>query len=169
MSFTLDTTLDMSGLKNLEKSLRGIKKKHIKYGWYEGKTYTDGKNRDIPIAQVANWQEYGKPSSDGESAIPARPYFRQARETVATTHNQDIKNIFVATVNNVSPIIELNKLADALVLDYKQSVARQNYTKLSEMTVKKKGHDYQMKDSEVMMDNFKARVYKTSLKDDDDD
>ena len=37
------------------------------------------------------------------------------------------------------------------------------------MTIKKKGHDYQMKDSEVMMDNFKARVYKTSLKEDDDD
>ena len=168
MSFTLDTTLDMSGLKNLEKSLRGIKKKHIKYGWYEGKTYTDGKNRGIPIAQIANWQEYGKSAEGDEPPIPARPYFRQARETVGTSHNQAIKNIFVATVSNESPIVELNKLADALVIDYKQSVARQNYTRLSDITISKKGHSYQMKDSVVMMDNFKARVYKTSLKDDDD-
>lgn len=168
MGFTLDTTIDMSGLKNLEKSLRGIKKKHIKYGWYEGKTYTDGKNRGIPIAQIANWQEYGKSAEGDEPPIPARPYFRQARETVATTHNQAIKNIFVATVNNESPIVELNKLANALVIDYKQSVARQNYQELSKVTQKKKGHSYQMKDTEVMMDNFKARVYKTSLKDDDD-
>ena len=168
MSFTLDTTIDMSGLKNLEKSLRGIKKKHIKYGWYEGKTYTDGKNRGIPIAQIANWQEYGKSAEGDEPSIPARPYFRQARETVAISHNQEIKNVFIATVNNQSPIVELNKLANALVIDYKQSVARQNYTKLSDITIKKKGHSYQMKHTEVMMDNFKARVYKTSLKDDDD-
>ena len=168
MSFTLDTTLDMSGLKNLEKSLRGIKKKHIKYGWYEGKTYTDGKNRGIPIAQIANWQEYGKPSDDGESAIPARPYFRQAIESAGDSHNQAIKNIFVATVNNGTPLVELDKLANSLVIDYRQSVARQNYQELSKVTVGRKGHSYQMKDTEVMYDNFKARVYKTSLKDDDD-
>lgn len=168
MSFTLDTTLDMSGLKNLEKSLRGIKKKHIKYGWYEGKTYTDGKNRGIPIAQIANWQEYGKPSEGDEPPIPARPYFRQAIESAGDSHNQTIKNIFVATVSNESPIVDINKLANSLVIDYRQSVARQNHQELSKVTVSKKGHSYQMKDSEVMMDNFKARVYKTSLKEDDD-
>lgn len=168
MGFTLDTTIDMSGLKNLEKSLRGIKKKHIKYGWYEGKTYTDGKNRGIPIAQIANWQEYGKPEEGDDPPIPARPYFRQAIESSGESHNQNIKNIFVATVNNESPIVELNKLANSLVIDYKQSVARQNYQELSYRTIKRKGHDYQMKHTEVMMDNFKARVYKTSLKDDDD-
>lgn len=168
MGFTLDTTIDMSGLKNLEKSLRGIKKKHIKYGWYEGKTYTDGKNRGIPIAQIANWQEYGKPEEGDDPPIPARPYFRQAIESSGDTHNQNIKNIFIATVNNESPIVGLNKLANSLVIDYKQSVARQNYQELSYRTIKRKGHDYQMKHTEVMMDNFKARVYKTSLKDDDD-
>ena len=75
-------------------------------------------------------------------------------------HN--IKAIFTDAIHGRDTTNRLNTLATSISMSYKQSVAMQNYTKLSNYTITMKGHTYQMIDSGIMMDNFKAKVYRTS-------
>ena len=161
MGFTVDVKLDTSGIKQLEKSLKGITKKHIRYGWIDGKIYpASSANKGIPIAQVAHWQEYGKAGTPQTPPIPSRPYFRQSIAMTKVNYTTNLSTIFLDVVHNRNTITNLNKLAVELVKDYSESVLRQNFEALSGYTVLKKGHSYQMDDSGIMMNNFKARVYK---------
>ncbi len=115
---TLKITSDLSKLKDLERHCRTLNKRHIRFGWYEGKNYpADHDNRGISIAQVAYWQEYGY------GAIPSRPYFRQAVNKVKRGTRGQIKTIFLTGIhgNNISS--GLQRLADSIVLEYQKSVA----------------------------------------------
>lgn len=151
-------TSDLQGIKNLEKYCRTINKRHIRFGWYEGKKYpASHENSGIPIAQVAYWQEYG--SSSGGRNIPSRPYFRQTKNIVKNSYNSQIKSIFLTGIFGNDMSGGLNRMADSIVLDYQKTVAKQNNKKLSAYTIALKGHTYQMFDSGVMMANFKAKVY----------
>lgn len=164
MGFTVSTQLDLSGLKMLEKSCKGITKKHIRYGWIDGKVYpASSDNKGIPIAQVANWQEYGKQETAQTPAIPSRPYFRQSIAMTKENYTSNLSTIFSDVVHNRNPITNLNKLSIELVKDYSESVLRQNFDALSKITVAKKGHSYQMDDSGIMIENFKSKVYRTSM------
>ena len=164
MGFTVDVKLDISGLKQLEKSCKGITKKHIRYGWIDGKIYpASSDNKGIPIAQVAHWQEYGKQKTADTPPIPSRPYFRQSIAMTKVNYTTNLSTIFSDVVHNRNPITNLNKLAIELVKDYSESVLRQNFEGLSGYTVLKKGHSYQMDDSGIMIENFKSKVYRTSM------
>ena len=164
MGFTVTTQLDLSGLKMLEKSCKGITKKHIRYGWIDGKIYpASSDNKGIPIAQVAHWQEYGKQKTANTPPIPSRPYFRQSIAMTRENYTTNLSTIFSDVIHNRNPITNLNKLAVEFVKDYSESVLRQNFEELSGYTVLKKGHSYQMDDSGIMIENFKSKVYRTSM------
>lgn len=164
MGFTVTTQLDLSGLKMLEKSCKGITKKHIRYGWIDGKIYpASSDNKGIPIAQVAHWQEYGKAGTPQTPPIPSRPYFRQSIAMTKVNYTSNLSTIFSDVVHNRNLITNLNKLSVELVKDYSESVLRQNFEALSGITVAKKGHSYQMDDSGIMIQNFKSKVYRTSM------
>lgn len=157
MEFKINNTIDLKGLQKLEKSCRGINKRHIKFGWIDGKNYpTSNDNAGIPIAQVAANHEFG-------SGVTQRPYFRQAIDIARTTHKPEIINIFLNVVYGTNTAPSLEKLSNELVRDYSESVLRQNYKALSPVTIAIKGHSYQMDDTGVMIENFKAKVYRTSL------
>ena len=164
MGFKVTTQLELSGLKRLEKSCKGITKKLIRYGWIDGKIYpASSDNKGIPIAQVAHWQEYGKLGTPQTPPIPSRPYFRQSIAMTKDNYTTNLSTIFTDVVHNRNPITNLNKLAVELVKDYSESVLRQNFEALSGITVAKKGHSYQMDDSGIMIQNFKSKVYRTSM------
>lgn len=163
MEFTFSVELDTSGLKKLRKSVNALNKRHIKYGWIDGKMYpASHANAGIPIAQVANWQEYGLGGTADKPPIPSRPYFRQTVNITKNTHYTDIASIFGTAIKGRDTTAKLNKLANEFVKDYSESILRQNYQKLSSYTISIKGHSYQMDDSGIMMQNFKAKVYRTS-------
>lgn len=163
MEFTIDNTIDLSGLRKLEKSCKSINKKHIKFGWIDGKSYTKGENAGVPIAEIAATQEFGRGGSAGKPPIPARPYFRQSIDMAKQNYNRELTNIFLNVLYGTSTAASLDKLAGELVKDYSESVLRQNFQRLAPMTVAIKGHSYQMDDTGVMIQNFKAKVYRTSL------
>lgn len=164
MEFKINNTIDLKGLQKLEKSCRGINKRHIKFGWIDGKSYpASSDNAGIPIAQVAAWQEFGRGGNANTPAIPSRPYFRQAIDMAKQNYNKELKNIFLNVLYGTNTATSLEKLAGELVKDYSESVLMQNYQRLAPMTVAIKGHSYQMDDTGVMINNFKSRVYRTSL------
>lgn len=151
---------DMRGFIKLEKNCKLLNKRHIRFGWYEGKRYSASHaNKGISIAQVAYWQEYGMAGGGGKKPIPSRPYFRQAINKIRYNYRDDIKKTFLTGLYGNDMSGGLKKVADSIVLDYQKSVAMQNHESLSGYTVAKKGHNYQMFDSGVMMGNFKSRVY----------
>lgn len=157
MEFTVTSTLDLNGLKKLEKSCKGINKRHIKFGWIDGKNYpVSSGNGGIPIASIAAKHEFG-------TGIVRRPYFQQTIDIARRTHKPEITNIFLNVIYGTNTATSLEKLSNELVIDYSESVLRQNYKKLSDVTVAIKGHSYQMDDTGIMIQNFKAKVYRTSL------
>lgn len=157
MGFTVDIKADLNGLRKLEKQCKSISKKHIKFGWIDGKNYpATSVNKGIPIATIAAKHEFG-------TGVAQRPYFRQTIDIARRTHKPEITNIFLNSLYGTSTVSSLEKLSNELVRDYSESVLRQNYKALSPVTIAIKGHSYQMDDTGIMMTNFKSKVYRTSL------
>ena len=151
MEFEFKLDIDTTKLKALQRDIKVLNKRHIRYGWLKNKMHP---NAQVPIAQVANWQEFG---------IPARPYFRQAINKVRYGYYSDIKYIFVATLEGRDVDSHLNFLAENLRTAYGNSIASQNYKPLAPYTVKLKGHKYQMFDSGVMINSFESKVYRQGI------
>lgn len=164
MKFDVDIKLDTSGIKQLEKSLNGIKKKHIRFGWIDGKSYPSGHpSAGLKIAQVASYHEFGVKASTDKPAIPQRPYFRQTIQKVRYGFKGELMEIFNDVIHNKPPMPALTKLSNSLSKQYQISVARQNFQGLSEYTIKLKKHNYQMVDSSIMQNSFQSKVYRTNL------
>lgn len=164
MDFNLKMDIDLKPLKKLEKQVKALNRRHIKFGWIEGKNYpASSGNSGISYAQVANWQEYGLAGSGDRPSIPARPYFRQTINRVRYKYNSDIRDIFTTALQGSNTLPKLERISSGVIFDYNESVARQNHKKLSAYTMKLKGHGYQMIDSGLMNKNFKAKVYRVKL------
>lgn len=164
MGFTVDIKADLNGLRKLEKQCKSISKKHIKFGWIDGKRYPmSSGNGGIPIAQVAAWQEFGRGGNATTPAIPSRPYFRQAINMAKSNYKKELANIYLNVLYGTNYTSSLEKLSGELVKDYSESVLMQNYQRLAPKTVAIKGHSYQMDDTGLMIQNFKSKVYRTSL------
>lgn len=61
-------TVDLSAIKQLKEALAQANGEKLQVGWLSSANYTD----DLPVAQVAFWQEFGT------KAAPPRPFFRPA-------------------------------------------------------------------------------------------
>lgn len=156
MEFDIKITSDLSGLAKMTKDVKILNRRHIRFGWFDGRTYpATHDNAGLTYAQVAYYQDFGV-------GLATRPYFRQATNITRYGHRQEIASIFGTATRGGDTIGKLEKLADGIHNDYRRSVATQNYKKLSPVTVAIKGHGYQMVDSTLMTQNYKAKVYKTS-------
>ena len=160
MEFEFKLDIDTTKLKALQRDIKVLNKRHIRYGWLKNKMHP---NAQVPIAQVANLQEFGIPATEDNAAIPARPYFRQAVNKVRYGYYNDIKYIFIATLEGRDVDSHLNFLAENLRTAYGNSIASQNHKALAPYTVKLKGHKYQMFDSGVMINSFESKVYRQGI------
>ena len=160
MEFEFKLDIDTTKLKALQRDIKVLNKRHIRYGWLKNKMHP---NAQVPIAQVANLQEFGVLASEDNVAIPARPYFRQAMNKVRYGYYNDIKYIFIATLEGRDVDSHLNFLAENLRTAYGNSIASQNHKALAPYTVKLKGHKYQMFDSGVMINSFESKVYRQGI------
>jgi hypothetical protein len=61
-------SVDLSGIRNLQKALEDSDGETLQVGWFSSANYDSNK----PVAQVAFWQEFGTKS------LPPRPFFRPA-------------------------------------------------------------------------------------------
>ena len=160
MEFEFKLDIDTTKLKALQRDIKVLNKRHIRYGWLKNKMHPTAQ---VPIAQVANLQEFGVPATEDNAAIPARPYFRQAVNKVRYGYYNDIKYIFIATLEGRDVDSHLNFLAENLRTAYGNSIASQNHKALAPYTVKLKGHKYQMFDSGVMINSFESKVYRQGI------
>ena len=133
MEFEFKLDIDTTKLKALQRDIKVLNKRHIRYGWLKNKMHP---NAQVPIAQVANWQEFGIPATEDNAALPARPYFRQAVNKVRYGYYNDIKYIFIATLEGRDVDSHLTFSAENLRTAYGTSIATQTYKPLAPYTVK---------------------------------
>lgn len=160
MEMTYKLTKNTVKLDQMVKSLKQINSRHIRFGWLDGKIHP--KSGGLTIAQVAHFQEYGVRISDTAS-IPSRPYFRQAINKIRYAYYNKIRAVYVSALNGSLDESVIATLSREVVKDYNESVLKQNYRKLSEYTISIKGHSFQMDHSGVMLQNFKAKVYRQNI------
>lgn len=103
----------------------------VRVGWFAGIRYDDS----TPVAQVAQWNEYGTPNA--KYPIPARPFMRPVMHTQGQHLKEQIKALYgTALRNNKSTIKALEKFGE-IVLDKIQSQIRSNvYTPNAPITLR---------------------------------
>lgn len=159
----LDIDFDDSYLKNIRKACKKGNVRHIRFGWIDKKKYPSGhKNEGTYIASVAYWQEFGTMGENGVH-IPPRPYFRQLVNKVKFGYNEEIKKYFQSLCIGLVDNITLISLATEITKDYNEVVLSQSNKKLSPITIRIKGHTYQLDDTGVMLTSFKAKVFQQSF------
>ena len=159
----LDIDFDDSYLKNIKRACKKGNVRHIRFGWIDKKKYPSGhKNEGTYIASVAYWQEFGTRGESGVH-IPPRPYFRQLVNKVKFGYNEEIKKYFQSLCTGLVDNITLISLATEITKDYNEVVLSQSNKKLSPITIRIKGHTYQLDDTGVMLTSFKAKVFQQSF------
>ena len=159
----LDIDFDDSYLKRIKRACNKGNVRHIRFGWIDKKKYPSGhKNEGTYIASVAYWQEFGTMGENGEHIHP-RPYFRQLVNKVKFSYNEEIKKYFQSLCTGLVDNITLISLATEITKDYNEVVLSQSNKKLSPITIRIKGHTYQLDDTGVMLTSFKAEVFQQSF------
>ena len=159
----LDINFDDSYLKRIKKACNKGNVRHIRFGWIDKKKYPSGhRNEGKYIASVAHWQEFGTVSDNNEHIHP-RPYFRQLVNKVRFGYNEEIKKYFQSLCTGLVDNITLISLATEITKDYNEVVLSQSNKKLSPITIRIKGHTYQLDDTGVMLTSFKAKVFQQSF------
>ena len=160
---SLDIDFDDSYLKNIKRACNKGNVRHIRFGWIDKKKYPSGhKNEGTYIASVAYWQEFGTVGENGKHIHP-RPYFRQLVNKVKFGYNEEIKKYFQSLCTGLVDNITLISLATEITKDYNEVVLSQSNKKLSPITIRIKGHTYQLDDTGVMLTSFKAEVFQQSF------
>ena len=159
----LDIDFDDSYLKRIKKACNKGNVRHIRFGWIDKKKYPSGhKNEGTYIASVAHWQEFGTVSDNNEHIHP-RPYFRQLVNKVRFGYNEEIKKYFQSLCTGLVDNTKLTSLAQEITKNYFEVVSSQSHKKLSPITIRIKGHTYQLDDTGVMLTSFKAKVFQQSF------
>lgn len=149
---------DYSGLQDIYKAAKKAHTKHIRFGWLNGKKYPSShKNKGLSIAQVAEWQEYGTHN------IPARPYAMTNFLQMTSKALPDIKDYFLSVCNGKYDVSHLNKISKDGKKNFSDLVINQGFTPLSKITIRIKGHDFQLDDTGHLLQNYDVKVYHRNI------
>lgn len=149
---------DFTGIKNIYEAARKATTKHLRFGWLNGKKYpASHKNKGMYIASIAEIQEYGTTN------IPARPYAMTSFLKMTTKAIPDIEEYFRCVCKGYYDVSILNKIAADGKKTFADTVLAQGFSALSPITVRIKGHDFQLDDTGYLLQNYDVKVYKTKF------
>lgn len=157
VDFKIDEDLTM--ISNIKEAARKASTKHLRFGWLNGKKYpASHKNKGMYIASIAEIQEYGTTN------IPARPYAMTSFLKVTTSALPDIENYFQCVCKGYYDYSALDSIVAKGKKTFSDLVMSQGFTALSPITVRIKGHNFQLDDTGYLLQNYDVKVYKTSFK-----
>jgi len=153
----LSIEFDVSTLKEIKSTLGAIVAYEIEWGILNGETYPDGQ----PVANRMHKHEYGLPVKmpDGTfKTLPPRPAFMQSilREGKMEAQTSSML-LFQKALSNEKIGKFRQWIADNMAKTVKNEIDRQQFKELSEVTIKKKGHDTILKDTEKMYDSITGK------------
>ena len=147
-------TEDYSALVKMVKAAKTANQRHIRFGWLTKAKYpNDERHKNLYVAQVAFWQEYGT------HKIPARPYFRQLVNKVKRQFSQDIREFFIKVTQGVCDDAKLKYLANEIEYSFHSNVSRQHNAPLRRYTIEAKGNDSQWDETGRLLNSFKSQLF----------
>lgn len=142
MKFKKDTSV----WQGIRKSLRSIDNKVVQVGFFD--TYYGPENDNLPVAQVAQWNEEGE-------GIPMRSFIRQGFiETLKKSpefNEQVFYKIGLVAEGKMNMEQLLSSLGPSLALMMKKEIIDFKTPRNSPLTISLKGKDDPLRDSDTML------------------
>lgn len=165
MGFKSKITMDLSGLKKVQRAMNKIAKTEVEWGWINGKAYNKGDingRGGIPFALIAITNEFGGYAMNKKTSkyvyIPARPYFQQSVKQSTTYMKAEAGDVLKMALLGEAWQGKLESIAQAQVGIVKSSIAQNNMRSLHPMTIGIKGHGKQWHDTGQLIKNITAKV-----------
>lgn len=116
----------VSSLNGTIKRLNQLNETDLSVGWFPNARY----KADLPVAQVAEWQEFGT------SRIPARPFIRPAIDGNAVKWEKVIKTMFSKIVAGSLEVEQgFDIIGEVIKNDVKNEINKGNHLPLSPVTL----------------------------------
>ena len=139
-------------LKTTLKDLSKTKQKALSVGFYPNSKYDNG----LPVAQVAFWNEYGT------SKIPERPFFRHANIMASKKMISSFKTNKISKSKSIINQNQINTIGKMWAVTIQESIEGKQITYVpnAPSTIKQKGHDKPLIDTELMLISPEYKVIK---------
>ena len=113
-------------IKDLKERIKSLDNLNVKIGWFAETRYDDS----TPVAQVAQWQEYGT------AKIPPRPFFRPCMDANKGRWQQDMDKACKAVIDGkVGAKDALTAVGEGVKSDLQQTISRVSSPPLSPVTL----------------------------------
>lgn len=142
--------------RDLKKKLLSSANAEIKVGFFEEDRYPDSEG-GLAVATVANVQE------QGSSAIPPRPFMREGTVQEVRRNKNNIHKLMKVALNmavtkNTTFKKEYQVVGNAIALIMKDAIEKWEFPPNAIATIKRKGFNNPLVDSERMKRSVKAKV-----------
>lgn len=143
----------------LEKVAKDANNLNVEYGYTKN---TKHKGADVPVAQVAEWQEKGILNKDGSWRQPPRRFMTNAEdlnEETSKSFMYPMSEAFLSgSLINVRKV--LRKLGERSADDIREAIIYGIYPPLKQSTVDQKGHSQPLIDTEQMYNEADYKITK---------
>jgi len=142
---------DTKAWQKLKKNLMKLDDSRVQVGWFEGQNYGPD-NDNLPIAQVAKWNEEGTRTS------PPRPFMRVGFKSEIQNSKAVFEDIIKSVVDGKSPLVALKQSSKAFEDMLKDSINKWDSPPNSPATVDNKGFNNPLIETGTMRDSVSSRI-----------
>lgn len=137
-------------LKKILKNIKSTRNVRLLVGYFPESRYDNG----MPVAQVGFWNEFGTVK------IPERPFMRHANVIATKKLTYMLKNQNYFSSTNKFNLQGINKVGQMWVNSIQLSIEGYGITYVpnAPSTIKQKGHDKPLIDSELMLNSPEYKV-----------
>ena len=154
---SMKLTVDKSVWNNLKKSFAKAEMLEDRLGWFEENQYGSD-NENLPMAQVAQWQNEGVASKN----IPPRPFFTVGFPGALKKGANDasFKRIVTAVANGQDVFKALHKEGDSFRQTLRQVMIDWDTPRNAPLTVELKGFDDPLIETSELISNITSKTTK---------
>lgn len=154
---SMKLTVDKSVWNNLKKSFAKAEMLEDRLGWFEENQYGSD-NENLPMAQVAQWQNEGVASKN----IPPRPFFTVGFPGALKKGANDasFKRIVTAVANGQDVFKALHKEGDSFRQTLRQLMIDWDTPRNAPLTVELKGFDDPLIETSELISNITSKTTK---------
>ena len=159
---SMKLTVDKKVWNNLKKSFDKAEMLENRLGWFEENRYGSD-NDNLPMAQVAKWQEEGTEGGQGNgSGIPPRPFMRVGlNDRLRGGENKEsFKRIIIAVANGQDVFKALHREGDSFRQTLRQVMLDWDTPRNSDTTEALKGFNDPLIESSELISNVTSKTTK---------
>ena len=162
MGFTIKR--ETSKLTALIQRMENLDGTVVEDGFFEEDRYGP-ENDNLPVALVAYFNEYGH--SIGPQGVPERPFMHETYEDNMNQFHmaRAMRNVFMAAIIDGRTVDRLLKQLGVVVVDMLQAAIDDYPGSNSPVTIKRKGFDDPLRNTDKMLNSVRFKIHKGGMKD----